>query len=158
MPGRRAYRDVTDIRPPSLSPSLWPALNVNREIRRFWRSASMQLGMDISYGMLEKIQQAFGFSALELESPEELLLDARLPETAGGPGKTDEEAATVRAIETSEAFRALDDGSRSVFVSWLGGRHVSVTNDLAKRTFMSSADFQHFIFSYRLIPVMLAAR
>ena len=119
--------------------------------RRFWRYISRQAGCDVSWGLQEEFCRAMDVSPLELESPEEVLLDA--PPAVDEEEAAREEAEFTRVVESSQAFRALEDGARAVMIScaWKG-RHVSVMNDAAQRMVFTSEDVAFCLRTYVPTP------
>ena len=98
-----------------------------------------------------------GISALELESPQEILLDA--PPTMDEDYAAREAAVVRRGVESSQAFRVLEDGCAAVMFSCIWkGRHVGVVNDVAKRILFTWQQAQHCLRTYRQIPAFLGAR
>ena len=102
-------------------------------------------------GILEEVRKAFGFSALELESSEEVLHDRPpQPEEEGGL-----EAARVR-LRSSETFRRLDDGANTMACIMPYGSHLLfVLNEASSRLLYSNDEAYRLINTYKLLPILI---
>jgi hypothetical protein len=120
------------------------------------------VGRDVSFGLYDVIGEAFGFTPLELEGREGVLLDHRLANGGGGAAAAEAEAARgewCRRLREGELFRRLQGAGVLLAMSAVtpeGGLALATSREFEAA--MRGAPWQACVDGRGVLPTYLWAR